>query len=69
MGYYYVMTNVNWCDNYEDIPLYDSFYSRNIDILGSSPAWEPLRNFDFGSVLKTNIVVNYCNPDIHHLEL
>lgn len=66
MGYYYVLTTNKWCDDYEDIPLYDSLYDRDIDILGSSPEWEPLRNFDFGNFLKTSVVVNYYNPNIHN---
>lgn len=63
MSYYYYMTQVNWCDDYEDIPLYDTIYSRNYDICGASPAWSPLFNFNFGNGIKTTTVVNNYNPE------
>ena len=58
MSYYYYLTNVNWCDDYEDIPLYDTIYARDLDICGSNPNWSPLFNFDFGNGLKTTAVIN-----------
>ena len=63
MGYYYLLTSNKWCSDYEDIPLYDTLYHRDLDILGQYPDWEPLRNFDFGSILKTSIVVNRFDPE------
>lgn len=63
MSYYYCTAKVKWCNDYENIPLYDAKETRNKDILGESPAWSPLFNFDFGNVLKTSVVVNDFNPD------
>lgn len=54
---------MNWCDDYEDIPLYDSTYARDLDICGSTPNWSPLFNFDFGNGLKTTAVINNFSPD------
>lgn len=54
---------MNWCDDYEDIPLYDTIYARNLDICGSNPSWSPLFNFDFGNGLKTTAVINNFLPD------
>lgn len=63
MSYYYCTAKVKWCNDYENIPLYDSLVSRNKDILGDTPSWSSLFNFDFGNVLKTKVVVNNFNPN------
>ena len=63
MSYYYYLTQVNWCDDYEDIPLYDTIYARDLDICGASPNWSPLFNFNFGNGIKTTAVVNNFLPD------
>lgn len=63
MSYYYLLTQVKWCDDYEDIPLYDSIYARDLDICSQSPNWSPLFNFNFGDGIKTTAVVNNFTPD------
>lgn len=54
---------MNWCDDYEDIPLYDTIYARDLDICGQSPNWSPLFNFNFGNGIKTTAVVNNFSPE------